>query len=236
MSLGPTFIGADRERLAPRSRTPMLIKHLFRRLHTNAGRGESELLGPGGARMRVTWKQKAMNRSTTPRNLRGHTAAIVVASALCFAGPVAQAQNAEIARALNRGALFGLGMGIASALAYTLKPTKVEAMAEAGNAGGGAQRRTYGRPGVQVIVASLGASKAVVPIRVELTSLPMIRTFAKTLSETPRSAVVANFGTPEQQSPSSIRYRGPSEACDESLEMTFHGNTLESLKWSFCSD
>lgn len=133
-----------------------------------------------------------------------------------------------------RGSIFGLGEGIATAIAATLEPSSVDQMSD--NAANLVERRTYRKDGLAVTVIAIPRDKAVLPIMVEATTPAAIRMVSKTLSEMSRSSIVPSFGLPVSENASGFRYRGPAESCDEFIDLGFKEQVLMSVRWSFCAE
>lgn len=148
----------------------------------------------------------------------------------------AQTQYVILKQAELRGSLHGFGEGVAAAISLHKKPTKVELIDSSVANGSRLERRIYIRAGLKVTVIGEKNGSVTTPVTVEVTSTTAIRKLSKSLSEITRSSVVPNFGTPISQSVFSVRYRGPTESCDEFIDLGFKGEVLASVKWSFCSE
>ncbi|RYP45238.1 hypothetical protein DL770_011427 [Monosporascus sp. CRB-9-2] len=69
---------------------------------------------------------------------------------------------------------------------------------------------------------------------VEAATPAAIRMVSKSLSEMNRAALIANLGPPDVEGASIVRYRGPMELCEESVDFRFEEQALVSVLWQFC--
>jgi hypothetical protein len=144
-------------------------------------------------------------------------------------------QSIENGQAEYLGQLWGMAEGLAAAITVTSKPTSIEKLSQQSNNSTPGEHRIYINNGLIVKVLAPSASESS-PESVELTSPEAILKFSKGLSELTKSAVIPNLGTPASRTASVFTYSGPSEICDEHLELFYRADQLSRVRWSFCGD
>jgi hypothetical protein len=132
-----------------------------------------------------------------------------------------------------RGTVFGIGEGIAAAIGVALQASRIESVKNEPS-GRLAERRVYSKDGLTVAVTVLPGDGAILPNMVEAATPAAIRMVSKSLSEMNRAALIANLGPPDVEGASIVRYRGPMELCEESVDFRFEEQALVSVLWQFC--
>lgn len=160
---------------------------------------------------------------------------ILLSLVLCVDASAQDSHCLERATEGARGAVFGLGEGLAAATAVTLEPSRIERIRSAPS-GQLVERRHYEKNGLVVTAIAIPGDKAILPVAVEVTTPEAIRMVSKTLAELSRGDVLPTFGPPILETALAIRYRGPAEACDEFIDLGFKGQALASVHWSFCGE
>jgi hypothetical protein len=121
------------------------------------------------------------------------------------------------------GEVFGLGSGFAAGLAVNLPPPP--------SAG---ERRAIEFPGVRAVIWR--SARGSLPLSLEASGQSALRGISKILAESTQSGAIPNYGKPIAQTASSFRFRGPAEACDELLDLSYREGVLVSAQWTFCAE